>query len=132
MPTMATTPPWKRRNPKQHHAKLTEASRRLARARAQRAGRAYPNLVDNMYAAKLQAHGGGGSPHKPARRRAGAKKSSPRTATAKRATANGATAKRATAKRSTAKRSTAKASTATRASARRRRRSSPRGTRGKS
>ena len=55
---MATTPPWKRKNPNRTPTKLTEASKQLARARARRAGRTYPNLVDNMYAAKRQAAAG--------------------------------------------------------------------------
>ena len=47
--------PWKKQRPARGAAtKLTAASKALARARAERAGRNYPNLVDNMYAAKLQ------------------------------------------------------------------------------
>lgn len=52
---MATkTPPWKQPKPAQQHTKLTAASIAKARARAHRAGRRYPNLVDNMWAAKQQ------------------------------------------------------------------------------
>ncbi|HEY4055037.1 MAG TPA: hypothetical protein VGM39_00465 [Kofleriaceae bacterium] len=52
---MATTPPWKKKRPAgSSHTKLTEASKKQAAARAKRAGRKYPNLVDNMYAAKMQ------------------------------------------------------------------------------
>ena len=52
-------PPWKRRNPRQrrgtsHH--LTEAQKQAARARAKKAGRRYPNLVDNMWAARQARH----------------------------------------------------------------------------
>jgi hypothetical protein len=47
------TPPWKRKNPKQGAStKLSAAAKAAARARAKRAGRRYPNLVDNMWAAK--------------------------------------------------------------------------------
>jgi hypothetical protein len=50
---MATQPPWKRPNPQQGASKkLTAAQIAAARARARRAGRRYPNLVDNMWAAK--------------------------------------------------------------------------------
>jgi hypothetical protein len=53
-------PPWKRRNPRRgatHH--LTEAQKRAARERARRAGRPYPNLIDNMWASRMKrAHGG--------------------------------------------------------------------------
>lgn len=49
---MATKPPWKRKNPAKKHHKLTPAAKARARARAHRAGRAHPSLVDNMNAAK--------------------------------------------------------------------------------
>ncbi|MFT3694872.1 MAG: hypothetical protein QM831_17110 [Kofleriaceae bacterium] len=50
---MATTkPPWKRANPRKRHKKLTTKQKATARARARRAGRRYPNLVDNMNAVK--------------------------------------------------------------------------------
>ncbi|CAN5917143.1 hypothetical protein BH11MYX2_BH11MYX2_28420 [soil metagenome] len=51
---MATTPPWKKKRPAGPKTKLTEASKVWAAARAKRAGRRYPNLVDNMAAAKRQ------------------------------------------------------------------------------
>ena len=47
----AKPPPWKRRRPAKPRAKLTAAAIAWARARAARAGRRYPNLVDNMAAA---------------------------------------------------------------------------------
>lgn len=52
----AKTPPWKRRSPKPKAArqKLSPELVELARERARAAGRRYPNLVDNMYVAKLQ------------------------------------------------------------------------------
>ena len=47
--------PWKKPAPKtSKHTKLTSESKAMAKARARGAGRAYPNLVDNMYAAKEQ------------------------------------------------------------------------------
>lgn len=55
---MASEKPWKRKNPKRTRTKLTAASKAQARARARRAGRRYPNLVDNMNAAKKQKRGG--------------------------------------------------------------------------
>jgi hypothetical protein len=49
------TPPWKRKRPgAAGHAKLSPAWRAKARARARAAGRNYPNLIDNMWAARLQ------------------------------------------------------------------------------
>jgi hypothetical protein len=51
---MARTPrtPWKRQNPRKRAGKaskhLTPAQKSAAKARARRAGRPYPNLVDNM------------------------------------------------------------------------------------
>lgn len=46
--------PWQRKNPKPKRARatLTEAQKSAARQRADEAGRRYPNLVDNMWAAK--------------------------------------------------------------------------------
>jgi hypothetical protein len=46
--------PWDRANPKPKSARtnLTAAAKEKARARAHEAGRRYPNLVDNMWAAR--------------------------------------------------------------------------------
>lgn len=51
--------PWKRGNPRARSERttLTEASKAKAKARAKRAGRSYPNLVDNMWAAAEQKKG---------------------------------------------------------------------------
>ena len=53
---MATrkTPPWKKPNPVKKAARktLTPAQKRDAKARAEAAGRRYPNLIDNMAVAK--------------------------------------------------------------------------------
>ena len=47
--------PWKKDAPrKSSHTKLTKKSKAKAKASAKRAGRKYPNLVDNMRAAKKQ------------------------------------------------------------------------------
>lgn len=47
------TPPWKKERPKiGARVKLSEQDKEAARARAERAGRRYPNLIDNMWAAK--------------------------------------------------------------------------------
>jgi hypothetical protein len=46
------TPPWKKPNPKTRHTKLTAEQKQQARARAVKAGRRYPNLIDNMYVAR--------------------------------------------------------------------------------
>ena len=56
MKTTAKSPPWKQKNPKPPAArqKLSEAAKERARRRAAKAGRRYPNLVDNMWAAKQQ------------------------------------------------------------------------------
>ncbi len=48
-------PPWKKANPKgksKASRKLTLAQKSAAKARAKKAGRPYPNLVDNMAVAK--------------------------------------------------------------------------------
>ena len=45
-------PPWKKPAPKTtRHSKLTKPQKSKAKAAAKRAGRPYPNLVDNMRAA---------------------------------------------------------------------------------
>ena len=44
-----TIPPWDKKSPKRKHpAKLTDQEKQEARARAAKAGRRYPNLIDNM------------------------------------------------------------------------------------
>lgn len=48
----STLPPWKRRKPAGKSTPLSTAQVEAARARAARAGRRYPNLVDNMWAAR--------------------------------------------------------------------------------
>ena len=55
MPTHRT-PPWQKPQPPGRSAKtkLTPDSIAWAKARARRAGRRYPNLVDNMAAARRQ------------------------------------------------------------------------------
>ena len=45
-------PFWETNNPKKKSAKLTLAQKKAAQARAAKAGRPYPNLVDNAWAAK--------------------------------------------------------------------------------
>lgn len=54
--TSKRKPPWKKSNPKSKNGtsarKLTEAQKAAAKARAMKAGRPYPNLVDNMAVAK--------------------------------------------------------------------------------
>lgn len=43
---------WDKPNPKKTSKKLTPAQISAAKARAKKAGRKYPNLVDNAWAAK--------------------------------------------------------------------------------
>jgi hypothetical protein len=45
-------PPWKRPRPKKRVKHLTSAQKSSAKARARKAGRSYPSLVDNMNAAR--------------------------------------------------------------------------------
>ncbi|MBW8774813.1 MAG: hypothetical protein JF596_07075 [Stenotrophomonas sp.] len=48
------TPPWKKPKPGgQAPQPLSDAQKAAARQRAEENGRRYPNLVDNMWAAKL-------------------------------------------------------------------------------
>jgi hypothetical protein len=48
-------PPWERERPPRPRKRLSAADRKKARAKAQRAGRRYPNLVDNMNVAKTKS-----------------------------------------------------------------------------
>lgn len=43
---------WDNPNPKKKHKKLSPEKKAAAKARAKRAGRPYPNLIDNMWASK--------------------------------------------------------------------------------
>jgi hypothetical protein len=43
---------WDKPNPAKKHTKLTSAKKAKAKASAKAAGRPYPNLIDNMKAAK--------------------------------------------------------------------------------
>jgi ribosomal protein L15E len=45
-------PVWETKNPKSKSKKLTPAQKSKAKSMAAKAGRKYPNLVDNMRAAK--------------------------------------------------------------------------------
>lgn len=48
----ASLPPWKRKKPPGKSQPLSTAQISAARQRAEAAGRRYPNLVDNMWAAR--------------------------------------------------------------------------------
>ena len=54
MPAKKTTPVWKKARPKSlgKSKKLTPAQKASAKAAAKKAGRKWPNLIDNMRAAK--------------------------------------------------------------------------------
>ena len=49
------TPPWRKTRPRVKRNKLSAEDKQAARTRAAKAGRRYPNLVDNMWAS---SHGG--------------------------------------------------------------------------
>jgi hypothetical protein len=50
-------PPWKRKRPAGANRPLSPDQKAAARARAAAAGRRYPNLIDNMWAARHVAAG---------------------------------------------------------------------------
>lgn len=55
---MNKTAPWTRKVPKVSTPKpLSAAQKRAAKVRAEAAGRRYPNLVDNMWAARQRENG---------------------------------------------------------------------------
>ena len=43
---------WDKKNPKKKSTPLSSSAKSAAKARAAKAGRSYPNLVDNMWASK--------------------------------------------------------------------------------
>ena len=45
-------PIWERKNPRRKHRKLSPARKAQAKRMAKRAGRRYPNMVDNARAAR--------------------------------------------------------------------------------
>jgi len=53
----SSLPPWKRKRPLGKSRPLSARQIEAARARAAEAGRRYPNLVDNMWAARHVPHG---------------------------------------------------------------------------
>ena len=97
-----TQEPWDRSNPRKKNAKskgsrkLTPGQKAEARGRARKAGRKYPNLVDNMAVARKKS----------------ARKTSARKRSTKKSTATKRTAKQRPARKRTAKRSTRTAAAA--------------------
>jgi len=54
----SSPPPWKRKAPQGTSRPLSAQQLEAARLRAAQAGRRYPNLVDNMWAARHVPRGG--------------------------------------------------------------------------
>jgi hypothetical protein len=54
----SSLPPWKRKRPPGKSRSLSPLQVEAARLRAAQAGRRYPNLVDNMWAARHVERGG--------------------------------------------------------------------------
>jgi hypothetical protein len=52
MPARKSKPVWETKNPKKKSKKLTPAQKAKAKASAKKAGRPWPNLIDNMNAAR--------------------------------------------------------------------------------
>ena len=53
---MATKKVWETKDPSKKDKKLTPSQKESAKAAAKKAGRPYPNLVDNMNAAKKRSN----------------------------------------------------------------------------
>jgi hypothetical protein len=49
---MKSKPVWESKNPKKKSTPLSSSQKTAAKARAKKAGRPYPNLVDNMAASR--------------------------------------------------------------------------------
>ena len=98
---------WEKKNPVTEHKHLSPAQKETAKKRAAKAGRRYPNMVDNMAVAK-----GGGTTTPASKKKAAAKKPAAKKAATKEPTAKKPAAKKAPAKKAvtktTARKSTAK------------------------
>ena len=53
---MKQKPVWEKENPKKKPTPLSSAQKASAKAAAKKAGRPYPNMVDNMNAAKKKSN----------------------------------------------------------------------------
>lgn len=51
---MKSLPPWEKRNPRKQSKRLTPKAKASAKSRAKRAGRKYPNFIDNMRTARAR------------------------------------------------------------------------------
>jgi hypothetical protein len=51
---MKQKPVWEKTNPKKKSSPLSSSQKTAAKARAKKAGRPYPNLVDNMAASRAK------------------------------------------------------------------------------
>jgi hypothetical protein len=51
---MKSKPVWEKTNPKKKSTPLTSSQKTAAKVRAKKAGRPYPNLVDNMAASRTK------------------------------------------------------------------------------
>lgn len=90
--------PWKRDNPrKRAHKRLSPKEKATAKARARRAGRAYPNLVDNMRVASKKKAAKKTAKKTSARKRVGRKRAAhARKSAAKKSSARKGSRKKAT------------------------------------
>lgn len=116
--TAAKNAPWDKGNPKARDGRptqhLTPEQKAAAKRSAKKAGRPYPNLVDNMHAAA----DGKAPAKKAAAKKAAAKKTAAKKAPAKKAVARKAPAKKAPAKKATASKTAAKKAPAKKTAAR--------------
>src|ERR1700760_3921957 len=107
---MARSPrvPWKRPNPRKRAGKatkhLTPAEKSAAKARAARAGRSYPNLVDNMRAAAKKGTKTKTSGRKRAAKKQAKKQTKPQTKTQTKTHGRRPASKRPAARKSSAAR----------------------------
>ncbi|CCD84823.1 conserved protein of unknown function [Bradyrhizobium sp. ORS 285] len=132
---MARSPraPWSKANPRKRAGKastrLTSAEKATAKARARRAGRPYPNLVDNMRVAAKKAGKTKTSGRKRSAAKANTKKATTKKVASKKAarkTARSKTRAASSAKKRSAKRATPRKATS-RKSAKSKREKDPRG-----
>ena len=96
----AKMPPWKRPRPAGKRKPLTASQKSAARRSAAKAGRRYPNLVDNMLVARKRSDAGAGrkATKKTATKKAAAKKSAAKKTAAKKTATKKAPTKKTTKK----------------------------------
>ncbi|MET0340747.1 MAG: DUF6321 domain-containing protein [Polyangiales bacterium] len=123
--TKKRSAPWERSAPakvaRKRSTKLTSAQKAHAKTRARKAGRSYPNLVDNMHEASDAKKKSGGRKSTTRKKATGPSTAAKRKSTTKRktTTTRASTARKSTARKSTTRRASKRTGTGTKKAAKR-------------